>query len=145
MTGSSRGIGAAIALKLAQRGAHIAINYISTPSAAETIAQQARAAHGVRAITVQADVSQEAEVSAMFETVMREFGRLDIAVSNAGIEHFGALDVDTGADIDRVFAVNVKGQYFVAQQAFKYMAEYGRVMLTSSISAVKVCDTIVVA
>lgn len=75
----------------------------------------------------------------MFETVVRELGRLDIAVSNSGIEHFGDLSEVTGADIDRVFAVNVKGQYFVAQQAYKHLADYGRVMLTSSISAVKVC------
>jgi tetrahydroxynaphthalene reductase len=70
---------------------------------------------------------------------MKELGRLDIVVSNSGIEHFGSLSEVTGADIDAVFAVNVKGQYFVAQQAYKYMADFGRVMLTSSISAVKVC------
>lgn len=93
----------------------------------------------MRAITIQANVSQENEVKTMFETVMREFGRLDIVVSNSGIEHFGSLEQDTGDDIDRIFAVNVKGQYFVAQQAFKHMSEYGRVMLTSSISAVRVC------
>lgn len=140
VTGSSRGIGAAIALKLAQHGANIALNYLTPSSSkkAKEIARQIRTTHNVRAITIQADVSQEHEVAAMFETVMREFGRLDIAVSNAGIEHFGALDRDTGEDIDRVFAVNVKGQYFVAQRAYKCMEEYGRVMLTSSISAVKV-------
>lgn len=74
----------------------------------------------------------------MFETVHREFGRLDIAVSNSGIEHFGDLSEVRGRDIDAVFAVNVKGQYFVAQQAYRFMEDYGRVMLTSSISAVKV-------
>lgn len=78
----------------------------------------------------------------MFETVMAEFGRLDIAVSNAGIEHFGDLTQDTGEDVDRVFAVNVKGQYFVAQQAYRYMGDFGRVMLTSSISAVKVSTVV---
>lgn len=74
----------------------------------------------------------------MFEAVKREFGRLDIVVSNSGIEHFGALGEVHGDDIDRIFAVNVKGQYFVAQEAYKHMEDYGRVMLTSSISAVKV-------
>lgn len=77
-------------------------------------------------------------MSAMFETLMQEFGRLDIAVSNSGIEYFADHSEVTGADIDRVLGVNVKGQYFVAQQAYKYMADHGRVMLTSSISAVKV-------
>lgn len=74
----------------------------------------------------------------MFETVHRDFGRLDIAVSNSGIEHFGDLSEVKGSDIDAIFAVNVKGQYFVAQQAYRFMEDYGRVMLTSSISAVKV-------
>lgn len=137
VTGSSRGIGASIALKFASRGADIAINYVSSKEAAESIATQART-YGVRAITLKADVSSEVEVAAMFETLMKELGRLDIVVSNSGIEHFGSLTEVTGKDIDAVFAVNVKGQYFVAQQAFKYMADFGRVMLTSSISAVKV-------
>lgn len=100
--------------------------------------------HGVKAITIQADVSDETAVREMFETAVKAFGRLDIVVSNSGIEHFGSLDRDTSEDIDRVFAVNVKGQYFVAQMAFRYLESFGRVLLTSSISAVKVCrsDTI---
>ena len=92
----------------------------------------------MRALAIQANVSDETAVRAMFKKVHDEFGRLDIVVSNAGIEFFGELGAVAGEDIDRVFAVNVKGQYFVAQEASKYMAEYGRVMLTSSISAVKV-------
>ncbi|CAI7642213.1 unnamed protein product [Penicillium bialowiezense] len=136
ITGASRGIGAAIAIKFAQRGADIAVNYVSNASAAEAVAAQIRAL-GVRAITLQADVSKEDEVKSMFETAHREFGRLDIAVSNSGIEHFGDLSEVKGSDIDAVFAVNVKGQYFVAQQAYRFMEDYGRVMLTSSISAVK--------
>lgn len=137
VTGGSRGIGAAIAIKLAEHGAHLAINYVSSATAAEAVAEQVRS-HGVTAITVKADVSQEEEVSAMFKTIMEEFGRLDIAVSNSGIEYFAEHAETTGADIDRVFGVNVKGQYFVAQEAYRYMEDFGRVMLTSSISAVKV-------
>ncbi|KAJ5099759.1 hypothetical protein N7532_006760 [Penicillium argentinense] len=136
VTGSSRGIGASIALKFASRGADIAINYVSNKDAAESVAIQAQE-YGVRAITIKADVSDEKQVATMFEELMKELGRLDIVVSNSGIEHFGSLSEVTGADIDAVFAVNVKGQYFVAQQAYKYMADFGRVMLTSSISAVK--------
>jgi tetrahydroxynaphthalene reductase len=137
VTGASRGIGAAIALKFAQRGADVAINYVFSSTAADSIANEVRAL-GVRVITVKADVSNQAEVSAMFAAVKREFGRLDIVVSNSGIEHFGALGEVTGDDIDRIYAVNAKGQYFVAQEAYKYMEDFGRVMLTSSISAVKV-------
>ena len=139
VTGSSRGIGAAIALKLASHGASIALNYISTTSgtAADTLASQIRN-HDVRVITIQADVSSEPDVAALFEVVKREFGRIDIVVSNAGIEHFGPLGEVHGEEIDRILAVNVKGQYFVAQEAFRHVEEFGRVMLTSSISAVKV-------
>ncbi|KAJ5795108.1 hypothetical protein N7457_001707 [Penicillium paradoxum] len=136
ITGSSRGIGAAIALKFAHRGADIAINYVSNAAAAESVAEQIRA-QGVRALVCKADVSQQEQVQTMFETVHREFGRLDIAVSNSGIEHFGDLSEVTGSEIDAVFAVNVKGQYFVAQQAYRFMNDFGRVILTSSISAVK--------
>ncbi|KAJ5803998.1 uncharacterized protein N7518_000301 [Penicillium psychrosexuale] len=136
ITGSSRGIGAAIALKLAQRGADIAVNYVSNATAAKSVVEQIRALN-VRAIAFKADVSKEEEVKAMFESLHREFGRLDIAVSNSGIEHFGSLSEVKGSDIDAVFAVNVKGQYFVAQQAYRFMGDYGRVILTSSISAVK--------
>lgn len=129
-------------MKLAQRGANIVINYVSSTSAAESVAEQVRTL-GVRAITIKADVSKEEEVREMFEAAHREFGRLDIAVSNSGIEHFGDLSEVKGSDIDAVFAVNVKGQYFVAQQAYRFMEDYGRVMLTSSISAVKVRSLVV--
>lgn len=75
----------------------------------------------------------------MFETVVRELGPLNIVVSNSGVEHFAHISEVTGEDIDRVFDVNVKGQYFVAQQAYKYLADYGRLMLTASVCAVMVC------
>jgi uncharacterized metal-binding protein len=74
--------------QLAQRGADIAITYISNATAAESVLEQIRTL-GVRAIALNADVSQEEEVKPMFETLHREFGRLEIAVSNSGIEHFG--------------------------------------------------------
>lgn len=137
VTGSSRGIGAAIAIKLASRGADIAINYHASAAAAEEVAAQVRA-QGVRALTVQANVTSQAEVTALFETVVRDLGPLDIVVSNAGVEHFAHISEVTGEDIDRVFDVNVKGQYFVAQQAHKHLKDFGRLMLTASVCAVMV-------
>ncbi|KAJ5251493.1 hypothetical protein N7489_001903, partial [Penicillium chrysogenum] len=109
-TGSNRGFGAAIALKLAQRGADIAITYISNATAA--VLERIRTL-GVRAIALNADVSQEEEVKPMFETLHREFGRLEIAVSSI-LENLSEVK---GSDIDAIFAVNLKSQYFVAQQA----------------------------
>lgn len=84
---------------------------------------------------MKADVSQEEEIKALFTKVIGELGRVDIVLSNSGIEHFGpVLDV-TGQQIDLVFSVNVKAQFFVAQQSHKYMANNGRLILMSSISA----------
>lgn len=69
---------------------------------------------------------------------MDAFGRVDIVLSNSGIEHFRAVPDVTAQEIDNVFAVNVKAQFFVAQQSHKYMADGGRLILMSSISAQKV-------
>ncbi|KAM5347296.1 hypothetical protein ACJ41O_010301 [Fusarium nematophilum] len=136
VTGSSRGIGAAIALRLAQHGADVALNYVNSAAAAEKVAEQIRALN-VKAITIKADVSQEADIKTMFEKVIQEFGHLNIVMSNSGIEHFGAVPDVTGEQIDQVFSVNVKAQFFVAQQAYKHIADNGRLILMSSISAQK--------
>ncbi|KAH7110679.1 hypothetical protein EDB81DRAFT_926729 [Dactylonectria macrodidyma] len=136
VTGSSRGIGAAIALRLAQHGAHVALNYVNSAAAAEKVAEQIRALN-VKAITIKADVSQEADIKMMFEKVIQEFGQLNIVMSNSGIEHFGAIPDVTGEQIDQVLSVNVKAQFFVAQQAYKHIANNGRLILMSSISAQK--------
>ncbi|CAI7587212.1 unnamed protein product [Penicillium crustosum] len=90
VTGSSRGIGAAAALRLAQHGADVAISYFSSAQAAERVADQVRSL-GVKAITVKADVSQEEDIKALFTRVVGELGRVDIVLSNSGIEHFGAV------------------------------------------------------
>lgn len=137
VTGSSRGIGAAIATRLARHGANVVVNYVSSSAAAEQVAEEIRG-YGVKAIIVKANVSEEKEIKSLFEQTMKEFGRVDIVMSNSGIEHFGALEEVTADEIDKVFGVNVKAQYFVAQQAYKYMADNGRLVLTSSISAQKV-------
>ncbi|KAM3069009.1 hypothetical protein ACMFMG_004188 [Clarireedia jacksonii] len=135
VTGSSRGIGAAIALRLASHGANLVINYVSSASAAETVAEQIRQL-GTKAITIRADVTQKSEIMTMFQKAKEEFGRIDIVMSNSGIEHFDDLPNVTGEDIDRVFAVNVKAQFFVAQAAYEYLEHGGRLILISSISAV---------
>ena len=134
VTGSGRGIGAAIALALAERGMNVVINYGSSAAAAESTATKARA-FGVKAIIVKADVSVRSDLHQLFETASKEFQTIDLVVSNSGIEHFGALETTTEEEIDRVFTVNIKAQYFVAQEAYKYLADNGRLILTSSISA----------
>ena len=137
VTGSGRGIGAAIALRLASHGADVVINYHSSSDAAEGVANKAREL-GVKATTVKGDVSKRADIANLFETAKKEFGHVDIVMSNSGIEHFGDLETVKEEEIDRVFAVNVKGQFFVAQEAHKHLADNGRLLLISSISAVMV-------
>ncbi|KAK7732182.1 hypothetical protein SLS57_001162 [Botryosphaeria dothidea] len=136
VTGSSRGIGAAIALKLASHGADVVINYHSSAEAAESVAAKARDEHGVRSLSVKADVSSQDGLARLFETAKKELGKVDIVMSNSGIEHFGSLEEVKGEEIDKIFAVNVKAQYFVAQQAHKYLEKGGRLILMSSVSAV---------
>ncbi|PQE23777.1 tetrahydroxynaphthalene reductase protein [Rutstroemia sp. NJR-2017a BBW] len=135
MTGSSRGIGAAIALRLASHGANLVINYVSNESATKDVVEQIEQL-GTKAIAVRADVTRKSEVMAMFQEAKTEFGRIDIVMSNSGIEHFGEIPSVTEEDIDKVFNVNVKAQFFVAQAAYEYLEDGGRLMLISSISAV---------
>lgn len=135
MTGSSRGIGAAIIEKLASHGADVVVNYVSSATAAEATAAKARTSGGVRAIAIQADVSKGDDIARLFQTAKAELGRVDIVMSNSGIEHFGKLEEVQEEDIDRVLAVNVKAQFLVAQQAHRYLEDGGRLMLISSVSA----------
>lgn len=90
---------------------------------------------GGKAVAIKADISSPAEIKELFTAAKAAFGKLDIVCSNAGIEHFDDILDVTPEDFDRVISVNTKGQFFVAQQAYKYLEEGGRLILTSSISA----------
>ena len=80
VTGSSRGIGASIALRLAAHGADVVINYASSATAAEKVAQQIQREHSVKAISIQADVSNETDVARLFEETKKQLGRIDIVM-----------------------------------------------------------------
>ncbi|MCQ4082449.1 SDR family oxidoreductase [Streptomyces sp. RB6PN25] len=134
VTGGSRGIGAAVARRLAAEGASVAIGYRGNKEAADALVAELTG-NGSRAIAVQADVADPEQTAAMIARAVAEFGRLDALASCAGIEHFDALDKITPADFDRVFAVNTRGQLFAAQHAAAHMREGGRIVLTSSVSA----------
>lgn len=84
---------------------------------------------------MKADVSREEDIKFPFQKVIEEFGPVDIVLSNSGVEHFIAVPDMTEEQIDHVLAVNVKAQFFVAQQSHKYMGNDGRLVLMSSISA----------
>lgn len=110
------------------------------PSSAEDVAKRARDL-GVRAITVHANVAEQSDINNLFATAKKESGRIDIVMSDSGIEHFANVESVTGEEFDKVIALNVKAQFFVAQTALtalKYLDDGGRVILISSISAVMV-------
>jgi 3-oxoacyl-[acyl-carrier protein] reductase len=132
VTGSARGIGKAVAERLASRGSDIIVNYSrDEKSAWETVENIKR--QNVRGIAVKADVTKVAEIEALFSMTIQEFGKLDIVVANAGKEVTGQPILETTeADFDRVMAVNVKGVYFTLQNAAKHVADNGRIIYVGS-------------
>jgi len=122
ITGGSRGIGAASALLAARQGWAVAVNYASNSLAADEVVRQIRQ-DGGQAITVQADVADEAQVLAMFEKVDAKFGRLDGLVNNAGVvDRITRVDAMTLERLRRMFEINVFGSFLCAREAVKRMS-----------------------
>lgn len=122
VTGASGGIGQAIAVRFAQEGANVAINHRGNPEEAEAVARACRA-HGGKAITVAADVSQEQSVREMFQAVLGAFGGIDILVNNAGIQKPAASHEIELADFDRVLGVNLRGAFLCAREALRHFVD----------------------
>jgi glucose 1-dehydrogenase len=118
VTGANSGIGAAIAKGLAEAGAAVAINYVSGPERTAELIDEIREFGGT-AIGIQADVSSEHQVQAMFEQVLDSFGALDILVNNAGLQRDAALHAMSLADWNTVIAVNLTGQFLCAREAVR--------------------------
>ena len=135
VTGASRGIGRAIALRLAAEGAAVAINYNGSAEKAEAVAEEIRAAGGTASV-FQADVADAASVAAMFERFFEEFQRLDILVNNAGITRDALLIGMKETQFDEVIAANLKGCFLCTQLAAKRMIRQrsGRIINISSYS-----------
>jgi 3-oxoacyl-[acyl-carrier protein] reductase len=124
VTGGSRGIGRATALKLGAEGAAVAVNYAASEDAARQVVDAILAASG-RARAWQADVSDRAAVDAMVAGVVSEFGRIDILVNNAGIGSSATALTMKDEQIDRLMAVNLKGPVYCVQAAAPSMIEQG--------------------
>jgi len=124
VTGASRGIGRAAAVRLAEAGADVIVNYVTSTSAAKEVAQQA-AAMGVRAATIKADVSEPADIISMFEFIAREFGQLDILVSNAASGGFRSLLEATPKHFEATMNTNVRALLLLAQAAVPLMQHAG--------------------
>jgi 3-oxoacyl-[acyl-carrier protein] reductase len=131
VTGASRGIGRAIAERLAESGASVAVNYSSSAGEAEKVVAGIKAAGG-SAIAIRADMGRVQDIKRMFDETVAHFGRLDILVNNAGIIIIKPVSATTEEDFDRIFGVNVKGVFFACQQAANRLADGGRIINLSS-------------
>lgn len=134
ITGAGRGIGRGIAIELGRRGASVVVNYGNSAKAAEGVVGEV-AKLGSKAVAIQADISKPSEVVALFDRAKAHFGRVDIVISNAGMEVWCPEEEVTEALFDRVFNLNCRGQFFVAQQGLKHCSSGGRIILTSSVAA----------
>ena len=136
VTGASRGIGRAIAIRLAEEGCDVAVNYRVEREAAEEVAARVREAGG-RALVVQADVSSPELVGAMVDRVEEELGPVDVLVNNAGIhKHHKSWEMST-EDWQRIIDVNLTGSYLTSRLLGPRMAQrgWGRIIMISSIVA----------
>ncbi|CEJ74785.1 3-oxoacyl-ACP reductase [[Clostridium] sordellii] len=134
ITGGSRGIGKAIAIKLASYKANIVINYTSNKEHALKVKEEIES-YGVKSIAIKCDVSKSDEVNNMIEEVVKEFGQIDILVNNAGITRDGLLMRMKEEDFDSVIDINLKGVFNCTKSATKYMMKkrYGKIINISSV------------
>ncbi|MER8649971.1 MULTISPECIES: SDR family oxidoreductase [unclassified Mesorhizobium] len=131
VTGSSRGIGRAIAEGLASKGAAVVVNYVGNHEAADEVVA-AIAGKGGKAIAVQADISSVSDIHRLFDEAESEFGAVDIVVANVGVAVIKPLTEATEADFDHVFGTNAKGTFFVLQEAARRVRNGGRIIAVST-------------
>lgn len=135
VTGSSRGIGRAIALKLASLGAKVVVNYRATEAAANEVVEQIKA-QGGEAIAIQADVSKSDQAQRLIKATLDAYGRLDILVNNAGTTRDNLLARMSEEDWDLVLDTNLKGAFNCTKAAIRPMMRqrYGRIVNITSVS-----------
>jgi 3-oxoacyl-[acyl-carrier protein] reductase len=131
VTGGSRGIGRAIAARLAANGASIVINYVRNPQGAQEVVQDILAKDG-KAIAIQADVAKPAEVRRLFDETEKAVGHLNIVIANAGVHIEKPLIESTEEDYDYVFDINTKGMFFTLQEAARRVRDRGRIVVVST-------------
>jgi 3-oxoacyl-[acyl-carrier protein] reductase len=131
VTGASRGIGAAVAERLARDGFSVVVNYAESLAPAEALARKIEKAGG-RALVAKADVSDPAAVSSLFDAAEAAFGGVDVLVNNAGIMSLGALAETDDAAFDRQIAINLKGTFNTLREAARRLRSGGRIINFSS-------------
>lgn len=139
VTGSSRGIGRAIAFSLARRGVNVVINYLQNRQKAEEVVTYIKDNFSGRVISIQADVGNTEAVNRMIEETIKEFGRIDILVNNAGKNFMKSILDISEEQWDRVLDINLKGVFNCSKSVFKIMRKqlYGRIINITSISGMR--------
>jgi glucose 1-dehydrogenase len=135
VTGSSQGIGEAVAVRLAEEGADVVVNYHTHPEGAEKAVEQIRSM-GRNAVALRADLGQVLEIQGLIQQSVSALGRLDVLVNNAGVEKRAEFWDVTEADYDLVLNVNLKGVFFVTQAFVRHLMQTkrpGKVINMSSV------------
>ena len=132
VTGASKGIGAAIARRLAADGASVVVNYASSKEGADKVVDAIKKAGG-KAVAVKGDVSKAADATAIVDSAVKNFGRLDILVNNSGVYEMKPLEEITEDHYHRIFDVNVLGLLLVTQAASKHLGEGASIVNVSSV------------
>ena len=136
VTGASKGIGASIAEYFAAEGAKVVVNYASSKEGAEKVVK-AITDNGGTAISVQADVSKEADIIRLFEETKNAFGSLDILVNNAGIYQYAPIELVSAESIHQQFNINVLGSLLAIREAVKFFSDKGGNIINISSEAGK--------
>lgn len=132
--GGSRGIGAAIAVRLAREGAAVAFTYVSSPDKADAVVNAITIAGG-KAVAIRADSANAAALQQAIRQAVSSLGNLDILVNNAGVLAMGSLEELSLADLDRTLAVNVRSVFVASQEATRHMNDHGRIINIGSTNA----------
>jgi 3-oxoacyl-[acyl-carrier protein] reductase len=137
VTGSSRGIGRAIAIALAQEGVHVAVNYNSNKSLGMELSEELKEKYKVKSVCVGGDVSLISDVTKMVETIRKELGQIDILVNTAGVGRYKTIDEITEQDWEETINLNLKSAFLVTQAVLPDMRsrKWGRIINLSSSAA----------
>jgi glucose 1-dehydrogenase len=138
VTGANSGIGQAIAIELGKSGADVVVNYVKGEAAAQAVVKAINDV-GSRAIAIEADVSNETQVQAMFQQMFREFGTIDILVNNAGLQQDAPFAQMTLAQWNLVLGVNLTGQFLCAREALREFTRRGINRQVSSAAGKIIC------
>lgn len=134
VTGASRGIGAAIAKRLARDGAEVAITYSASPDRAQQLVDEIVKAGG-KAVAIKADAADQTAVRAAVQQAAKEFGKIDILVNNAGVLALGPIANFAADDFEKALSVNVRSVFTATQEAVRHMPDGGRIITIGSVNS----------